>query len=82
MLDIPLRKREQMLFQMFKKHPDDDDDDWWWYTQAQGLQYQVLQFIGNYDLKPLWQIFPIDSNVNLPIITIFYINILAIMPWK
>ena len=27
---------------------------------------QELQFIGNYDLKPLWQIFSIDSHVNLP----------------
>ena len=32
-----------------------------YYTHARGLP-----FIGDYDLKPLQQLFSIDSNVNLP----------------
>ena len=36
------------------------------YTQAQELWVWGLWFISNYNLKPLWQILPIDSNVNLP----------------
>ena len=36
-----------------------------------------LQFIGNYDLKLQWQIFSTDSNVNLPVMTTFYIKSLG-----
>ena len=36
------------------------------YAEAWGLQVKGLQFISNCDLKPLWQIFSVDSNVNLP----------------
>ena len=41
------------------------------YTCAWGLLFWGLWFIGNYNLKPLQQIFSIDSNVNLPMIMIF-----------
>ena len=35
------------------------------YTRARGLRFRRLQSIRDYDLKPVRQIFPIDSNVNL-----------------
>ena len=35
------------------------------YTCTWRLQVWELWSIGNYDLRPLWQTFPIDSNVNL-----------------
>ena len=36
------------------------------YTQALGLWVQGVQVISNNDLKPLWQMFSIDSNINFP----------------
>ena len=36
------------------------------YIQVWVLWHLGLQFIGDYGLKPLWQIFPIGSNVHLP----------------
>ena len=32
-------------------------------------------FSGDYDLKPLWQIFPIEDTVNFSVIMIFYTNL-------
>ena len=52
------------------------------YTQACGWWYQGLWFISNYDVKPPWQIFPIDSNVNLPCDDFLYQFFLAILTWK
>ena len=44
------------------------------YTQAQGWWSWGLWFIGDYNLKPLWQICSTDSNVNLLCDNDFFIN--------